>query len=221
MPKCLVKVGGASILDHQIDALRAGGIGDVLIVGGYRYEQLKAHIMEMPASRRPQLIRNPFWETTGSIGSVWVARGWLRTPFCLVNGDTIFEAPLVKDALAAMKPGTNLVIEHGPPEDDDMRVAVTRDRIVTVSKLLSPFIGSARSLGIVLSPDSDGGPYPDALEAVMRQPRGEHAYHHDVIDRIAQRLTVHAVTVQDYAWQEIDRPEDVRAWEARVLRDAA
>ncbi len=35
-PKCLVKVGGRPILQHQLDALRAAGIERVIIVVGYQ-----------------------------------------------------------------------------------------------------------------------------------------------------------------------------------------
>jgi Predicted sugar nucleotidyltransferases len=220
-PKCLVQLGQRTILDHQIDALRAVGICDITVIGGYRYDRLAAHVMAMSPDQRPHLIENPFWATTNSIGSVWLARPWLSGPFCLLNGDTIFEPSLMAEALSSARPGINLVIEQGPVEADDMRVAFTHNRVVTVSKLLSPVIGTARSLGIILSPDSGGRAYLDALEAVMREPHGEHSFHHDVVNRLAQHLVVHPLIVKDHAWQEIDQPSDLAAWEARLLRDAA
>ena len=220
-PKCLVSVDGHTILDHQISALQAADIDEIMVVGGYRFDQLDVHISTMPVNRRPELVQNPFWETTSSIGSVWIARTALAAPFCLLNGDTIFEPALIRDALGSMKDGINLVVEHGPPETDDMRVAASKGRIITVGKLLCPLVGSARSLGIILSPDSDGGQYKSALEAVIGQPKGEQLFHHDIIDRIAQTSIVHALTVEGYAWQEIDRPEDIVAWERRSMRNAA
>ena len=35
-PKCLIEVGGRTILEHQVEALRMAGVGAITIVGGYR-----------------------------------------------------------------------------------------------------------------------------------------------------------------------------------------
>ena len=69
MPKCLVHVNGRAILDHQIVALRAAGIGEIVVVGGYRYDQLAAHIATASPGGRVRLVRNPFWAAASSIGS--------------------------------------------------------------------------------------------------------------------------------------------------------
>ena len=39
-PKCLVKLAGKSLLDHQLEVLRAAGIYDIHVVAGYRADQL-------------------------------------------------------------------------------------------------------------------------------------------------------------------------------------
>src|SRR5687768_9696704 len=40
-PKCLVEVDGRSLLDRQLDVLRAAGARSVVIVGGYKSEKLQ------------------------------------------------------------------------------------------------------------------------------------------------------------------------------------
>lgn len=218
-PKCLVKVGGRAILDHQVDALRAGGVGEIVVVGGYRFDQLAVHIAAMPYNIR--LVGNPHWARTCSIGSVQAVRHLLDRPFCILNGDTIFEPDLIAAALATARPGLNLVVEHAAPEPDDMRVALAGDRLLAVGKALAPDVASARSLGIVISSDPDGSCYRRALDALLAEPGGDQHYHHDVIDRIARAIPVHAVLSEGYGWQEIDRIGDIRAWERRSLRNAA
>jgi len=220
-PKCLVSVAGKSILQHQIEALAAAGISQIVIVGGYRIEQVKAHLQAMESECALTLVDNPYWATTSSIGSVWAARSHLDQPFCLLNGDTLFDAAVIGKALEKMRPGINLVVELGPPEHDDMRVAISGERIITVGKWMSGEVGYARSLGIVLSPNEDGGNYRSALEAVIGAPYGEQSFHHAIIDRIAQSEWVHPLVVEAHDWQEIDRPDDIIAWEQRMMRRAA
>lgn len=40
-PKCLVELAGKPLLEHQLVTLRAGGVDDIHIVGGYRAEKLQ------------------------------------------------------------------------------------------------------------------------------------------------------------------------------------
>ena len=40
-PKCLTKLAGKSLLEWQQEALKATGIQEIVVVGGYRYEDLK------------------------------------------------------------------------------------------------------------------------------------------------------------------------------------
>jgi len=220
-PKCLVTVAGKSILEHQIGALAAAGIAKIVIVGGYRIGQVEAHLQAMDSECSLTLVENPDWATTSSIGSVWAARAYLDRPFCLLNGDTLFDTAVIAESLKMMQPGINLVVEYAPPEHDDMRVAVAGERVVRVSKQLSGELASARSLGIVLSPNEDGGSYRAALEAVMDAPNGEQSFHHAIVDHIAQSEWVHPIIMEGHNWQEIDRPDDIVAWEQRSMRRAA
>jgi len=215
-----VAVAGKSILEHQIEALAAAGISQIVIVGGYRIGQLEAHLQAMASACALTLVDNPYWATTSSIGSVWAARSYLDAPFCLLNGDTLFDAAVIGEALKKMQPGINLVVEHGPPEHDDMRVAIAGGRIITVGKWMSGEVAYARSLGIVLSANEGGG-YRSALEAVIGAPYGEQSFHHAIVDRIAQSERVHPIVVEGHDWQEIDRPDDIVAWERRMMRRAA
>ena len=67
-----------------------------------------------------------------------------------------------------------------------------------------------RSLGVVLS--GGGAAYRDALEAVIAADNGIHAYHHDVVARLARTVGVTAIVDRHGGWQEIDRPEDIERW---------
>ena len=55
IPKCMVKVGGRSILHWQLDALAAAGVDDVVIVRGY----LGDRIAGPPARTGAALHRQP------------------------------------------------------------------------------------------------------------------------------------------------------------------
>jgi choline kinase len=213
MPKCLVHVGGRTILDHQLAALAGAGIGEIVVVGGYRYEQLAAHVAVLDGASSVTLVRNPFWAVASSIGSVWAARAHLGEPFCLLNGDTIFDDAVIAQALRAAQPGVNLVVERlRDAEPDDMLVAVDGERVVAVAKTLAASIATHRSLGIIVSPGADSGGYATMLEQVIGEPGGIDAYHHDIVDRLARQGHVTPIENAATYWQEIDLPEDIDRW---------
>jgi choline kinase len=213
IPKCLVEIDGRAILDHQIEALHEAGISGIVVVGGYRHEQIREHLQRQPAPVRAQLIINPFWSVGSSIGSVWAARDHLDGPFCLINGDTVFDASVIEEARQQARAGINLLIEPaGDPESDDMRVQVRDGWVAAVRKKLPLAETTHRSLGIVLSPDQRGGIYRRTLQTVIEEPEGHNAYHHAVIDRLARTTGVHAIENTAGLWCEVDRPEDIERW---------
>lgn len=213
-PKCLIEVGGRAILEHQVDALRAAGVTAITIVGGYRFDRLSEFVEERwPEGERPQLLFNPFFAISSSIGSVWAARHALDGPFCLLNGDTVYDPALVADGLARLQPGLNLFVEPvASPAPDDMLVRLDRHRVVAVGKELSPLLAHHRSLGFVAWAGEGSAAYRHALEAVISEVEGPQAFHHSVVDRVARERPVNAVSFDHGVWTEIDRPEDIAAW---------
>lgn len=219
IPKCLVKVQGQEILQHQIMALHAAGIQKAVVVIGYRHQQVLAFLdRTLPIDVIP--VFNPFWSVASSIGSVWVAREHLAESFCLMNGDTIFDSAVVAGAVQRAKPGVNLLVEQtSDPEFDDMRVHVEAGRVLAVSKTLLPEQTTHRSLGVIISTGHDGR-YLRALDDVISVSGGQNAFHHAIVDRLAGSTGVTPIVRDAGIWQEIDRPEDIERW-TKVHREKA
>lgn len=212
-PKCLVEVGGRAILDHQLDAVARAGFAGAVIVGGYRIDQIADHLTSRGGGIATDLVFNPFWSSANSIGSVWAVRAHLHAPFALMNGDTLFDAGILRAAVDGAQDGVNLVVEPLiEPGLDDMLVEADGDRVVTVGKHMPGHTPTDRSLGLILS--VGGTAYAEALRAVIGEENGIHAYHHAVVRRVAQGPGVTAIRIdRALHWQEIDRPEDIDLWQ--------
>jgi choline kinase len=211
-PKCLVEVAGRTLLAQQLEALAAAGIAGATVVTGYRHRQ----VQEALAGPQPLSVEtrfNPFWAVASSIGSVWIARDRLHRPFCLMNGDTLFDPEILAAALTAPGAGLGLVVE--PIDDasyDDMLVQVTGGIVQAVGKDLAETQASHRSLGVIVAGERHAD-YAQALEEAIAERNGAGAYHHDVIDRLAQAgAAVAAIERAPGYWREIDRPEDITVW---------
>lgn len=61
-PKCLLRVGGQSLLDRMLAALDAAGVQEAVIVVGYRAERIRAEIGTRCASVEVRYVHNPRYE---------------------------------------------------------------------------------------------------------------------------------------------------------------
>lgn len=215
MPKCLIRIDGKAILDHQLDALEAAGAGRAIVVGGYRFDKLAAHISAREGNTELRL--NPFWMAASSISSVWAARDQLDGDFAILNGDTIYAPDLLATGFGACEEGISLFVQPVDTfEIDDMLVEVEGNMVRAVGKMLDPARTVYRSLGVVAG-RGDRGRYRAALDAVISRESGILSFHHAIVDELARADGVRAIIVDRTDWVEIDRPEDIVAWHDRRL----
>jgi len=87
-PKCLVEVGGRTILDHQIAAFKRCGIEDITVVKGYRADTIT----------RPDVkhIMNVDYDTTNMVMSLWCAREELKGDVIISYGDIIYSDHILR-----------------------------------------------------------------------------------------------------------------------------
>lgn len=82
MPKCLVPLEGRPLLDYQVAALRGAGVGDIVVIGGYRAEMLEG--------RGLRVLRNPDWESTNMVATLACAGDLLDRDFVISYGDIVY-----------------------------------------------------------------------------------------------------------------------------------
>lgn len=88
-PKCLVEFLGQPLIEWQIDALRAAGIPEIVLVTGYRAEGL--------ASYGDAQRHNADWATTNMVHTLSMARDILVTPGATIvaYADLVYEPRVV------------------------------------------------------------------------------------------------------------------------------
>lgn len=129
-PKCLVPVNGRPLLDHQLDALAAAGVADILVVAGYCADQVHAH-----AGTRFETLVNERYEHSNSIYSLWLAREWVGAgDFVLLNGDVLADPALIIELVDFPAPCATLVDERATCADGEMNVVIRDGRVCAFSK---------------------------------------------------------------------------------------
>lgn len=102
-PKCLTELQGKPLLQWQLDAVAAAGLGPVALVTGYLAETLRRF--------GDQHFENPRWEGTQMVRSLMCARDWLLSHSCIVSySDIVYERETVEALRNA--PGEIVISYH-------------------------------------------------------------------------------------------------------------
>jgi L-glutamine-phosphate cytidylyltransferase len=100
-PKCLVKLGGHSLIRWQIAALREAGIDEISVVTGYRSEMLINFGLKT--------WHNPDWPTTNMVSSMLCADDFFDGPVIVSYSDIVYGADVVKSLAQSKAP---LAVAH-------------------------------------------------------------------------------------------------------------
>ncbi|HWH18746.1 MAG TPA: phosphocholine cytidylyltransferase family protein [Allosphingosinicella sp.] len=218
-PKCLIEFSGKSLLEWQLDTLRACGIGEIVIVTGFRDD-----LVDAVASRREgvRTLFNPFYHVADNLGSVWLARAEFGTDTLLLNGDTLVSRPLLGRVLeAARAPITVTVDEKEEYDADDMKVLREGTRLRRIGKALEPGNYNAESIGLLAFTGEGGRLFIEEVERMMRTSEGTRRWYLRAIDALAAHVPVETVSIRGEEWQEVDFPEDLPKAEAVTARWAS
>ena len=201
-PKCLVQVGGRTLLDHQLDAIDRVGADRVTLVVGYEHDQV-----EDAAKGRAQIVLNERYAETNSLYSFWLARNAVDGDLLVLNSDVFFAPGLLSDLVAV--PGSAIAFDSSSGnEDEHMKVNAQRGRLMRLSKDLPPTDSHGESLGVLHL----RRPAARAAFSAAGSYVGRGCCDHWVtaaFNEVARGHWVSCVDVAGQPWVEIDFPEDL------------
>jgi choline kinase len=201
-PKCLVDVGGRTLLEHQLDVLRGLGVREICVVVGHRAAEVRALV-----GADCHCLENPRYRETNSLYSLWLAREWVRGSFLVVNADVLASPEIYRRV--AVAPGSALAYDsRSGHEDEHMKVRLDGSRLARVAKDLGREACDGENVGI-LHFDEDAARELFVQAGALIAGGWTNAWAPAAVDRIAERFRIQAVDVADLPWIEIDYPADL------------
>src|SRR5919106_1629774 len=94
-PKCLIQIGGRTLLDRYLRELAANGIADATLVVGYKQEMIRAAAGTMAHGVAIRYLLNEDYQR-GSISSLWLAREELTTDVLIMDADVLFHREILR-----------------------------------------------------------------------------------------------------------------------------
>lgn len=215
LPKPLVPVVGKPMIDYTLESLARAEIRDLVLVVGYRAEQLRQYLGDgSHLGFRVQFIHNPSFEA-GNALSLFAARRTLSgQTFLLLMADHLISPPLLKNALRFERDYCALCVDYRPRPillKEATRVWVgEQNRVLKIGKNLKQW--NAIDTGVfILSREIFKG-----IEEVLRKTRD---------CRMSEAMTwliekgrgVKACDVTGTFWFDVDTPRDLEEAE-KLLR---
>ena len=209
-PKHLIRVGGKPILEHCLDALKANGVTEAVIVTHYMGDAIRAYFGD--GSRfgfKLEYVEQK--EVLGTGNAAGVAEPFVDGDFLLVYGDLLFSADAVKNVLnsyrSAEAAAAMAVVAVDKPESYGI-IEYKKDK--TVKRIVEkPSRKSAPSNLANAGLYVFGKDVFDVLRRVKRSPRGEWELT-DAVTLLAQDgKTVLAAEIPRDDWFDIGRPWDL------------
>jgi choline kinase len=220
-PKVLVPVLGRSLLFRQLDWLALAGIAseDVVVVGGYRIDQLSSQLSA--AGFKCKVVLNEKFDTWGNFYSVLVAEPFLRGhAFLQLDGDVILDNKILPRMVADPRDAVLATDTSAELDDDAMKVQLDdAGRVIGLDKkTLDPAKCVGEYIGVTKLSASAGA----AVFRELGKFPGEgltHEYYDHSYHRLSARNEVPfgIVKVDDCRVLEIDDHTDLARAEV-VLR---
>jgi choline kinase len=214
-PKCLVKLGGETLVERQIRILSRAGIDDIVVVVGCEADRVR-----QACGHELTYVENTRYAQTNSMYSLWMARPLLFEGFVVLNCDVLFHPVLLDDLLTSRHEDALLLAYRDADQpafgDEEMKVQVRCGRVRDMSKQMDPELADGENVGIVKFGAAGAAALVEIMDRLIGAGRlrdwAPHAFR-----EFAQVRPLHAVGTRGFPWIEIDFPEDYERAARQVL----
>ena len=90
-PKCMVEIDGKSLIDRQLSVLKAEGLNDIVMIGGYKADMLKKYGTKLKINQR-------YFETN-MVWTLFCAEDELDGDVIVSYGDIVYSGEILKALL--------------------------------------------------------------------------------------------------------------------------
>lgn len=202
-PKCLLEVGGQSLIERQLAGLEGCGVRDVTVVVGYQGARLRSLLGD-----RVRYIENTRYRETNSLYSLWLARHVLAGGSLVLNADVLVPTFLLERLLRPHRADAVLVDRNRLLGAEEMKVELMADLVIDFGKDLPPERAHGEHLGIAKVSAGGARRLIDHLESLVDGGH-ETSWAPLAFRQLARERPLWAVTTHGAPWIEIDFPEDL------------
>ena len=214
--KCMVRVGGVTLIERMLRQLDRKALSRIVIVEGYEGQKLVDHVRSLGIRTPVVLLHNPVYESTNNIYSLSLAKNYLlEEDTLLLESDLIFEETVLDLLLGDSRDTLALVDRYAPWMDGTCLKLDEDDGIVEFTSVKDLDYGRTdgyyKTVNLYkFSRHFSDTLYVPFLEAYLSA-LGKNEYYEQVLRVIASqdRTVIRAKRLSGQLWYEIDDLQDL------------
>jgi len=199
-PKCLLRVGDKTILEHQIESLHNCGIKDIIIVVGYQKEKIKDKVKRFKGIT---LIENERYEETDNTYSLYLTKPCISDSIIILDGDLIFDPFLLKMLVKSRYKNEFIADFKKEITKEDAKVVVKNGFATAVGKDVN---GSAVYMSIC---KLSGRFLKMFMDELFRLTQICRSWYSLALNNLLNKERVHVMDSLGLLWIEIDTPHEL------------
>lgn len=205
-PKCMTEISShETILSRQLKMIANAGIDEVVITTGYYDSVLINYCNSLDLPLHYTFVKNPIYDQTNYIYSIYCAREYLDGDIILMHGDLVFENE-VFDRLLASPVSCMTVSSTLPLPEKDFKAQVKDGMVMKVGVDIFNEAMEAQALYKLLK--SDWKIWLDKIIEFCENDNRK-VYAENALNELNGAANIHALDVQNLLCSEIDNPEDL------------
>lgn len=208
-PKCLLQIGGKTLLERTIEAITDSGINEITVVTGYLKDMIVTFLNEHYPNLTFHFIHNEDYASTNNIFSLWLARTQVEGKDFLLMDSDIYCDPLLVRTIARQQE-TALALNRHELGEEEIKVIPDADmHVVEISKTCSISDAIGESVGVErMTADYSAALYKE-LRLMCEEEGLVNVFYERAFERlIPQGHTFKIIDTTDFFSMELDTVED-------------
>jgi choline kinase len=216
-PKCLLKIGGKSILEMTIENILETNNTEIIIVTGYRENMIREFVSKRFPDLNVTYVYNNLYTSTNNIYSLWLTKELVLSGdnMMMMDSDIIFDKSIITKLTRSGHRNCLALVRH-ELHDEEIKVKTdSKGRVIAISKDVDPAEAAGESIGIEIF----GGETLDKLFEIMERKIVIEKKVNVFYEAAFQELSdLYTVDTTELFCMEIDTAEDLAAAEELILK---
>ncbi len=214
-PKCLIEIGGRSLLRRSLESLVSVGIRRAEIVVGYKQELIRTAVAQDACGVNVTFLVNEQFHR-GSISSLWIARTAFDDDTIVMDADVLFHPEILRRLVSSPSENALLMDETVKQTGEECMVVVAGSRVVALTKNMpEQYDFAGEGVGFLRVRHADTPRVVSALRGAIDRGLWDMEYE-DALLQYFQDVRVGYERIGGLPWTEIDFIEDIRKAELEV-----
>lgn len=215
-PKCMTEIcENETILSRQLKLLLNNGVYNVIVTTGYFDEKLMEYCKSLNLPINICFVKNPLYDKTNYIYSIYCARKYLIDDILLLHGDLVFEDSVINEIIndknSCMKTSSTLALP-----DKDFKAMVKDGRIYKIG--VNVFDSAVEAQALYKINKKDWLLWLDEISKFCEN-GNVNVYAEDAFNAISDKCEIYSHDVKERLCTEVDTPEDLKKVKEKLINE--